>query len=112
MGPAASPHQLAESRTFEEAKHDDDALNLRLCILSQAVSRTELDSLCVLALNLRPREPRRGDRRHQAGFFKYLAYQHSIIVRQHRQARALFARVFGSIHLPPPLLTVPRFFIV
>ena len=44
--------------------------------------------------------------------FKYLAYQHSIIVRQHRQARALFARVFGSIHLPPPLLTVPRFFIV
>ena len=26
--------------------------------------------------------------------FKYLAYQHSIIVRQHRQARALFARAF------------------
>ena len=43
---------------------------------------------------------------------KYLAYQRSIIARQHRQALALFARVFGSIHLPPPLLTVPRFFIV
>ena len=43
---------------------------------------------------------------------EYLAYQHSIIARQHRQARALFVRVFGSIHLPPPLLTAPRFFIV
>jgi len=36
------PHQLAESRTFEEANHDDD-LNFCSCILSQAVSRTELD---------------------------------------------------------------------
>ena len=33
-------------------------------------------------------------------------------MRQYRQALALFTRVFGSIHLPPALLTVPRFFIV
>jgi len=44
--------------------------------------------------------------------FNDLAYQYSIIAWPHRQARALFARVFGSIHLPPPLLTLPRFFIV
>jgi hypothetical protein len=44
--------------------------------------------------------------------FRYLPYQHSIMVRQHRQALALFARVFGSIHLPPALLTAPCFFIV
>jgi hypothetical protein len=41
-----------------------------------------------------------------------LTYQHSIIVWQHRQARAFLALGFGSIHLPPALLTAPRFFIV
>jgi len=40
-------------------------LMLVYLIASSVTNRTR--SLCVLALDRRPREPRRGDRRHQAG---------------------------------------------